>query len=145
MKIDHNQLRECTLDTIDDRVQWIPTWGRDRIRNMMANRPDWCLSRQRVWGVPIPAIVDTASGEAILDAAVVDKVAAIVAEKGSDAWWELPVEDFLPEGFANGRTFEKETDILDVWFDSGATHIAVLEARAAEGLRSPADLYLEGD
>ncbi len=139
-------VRPRALDAIDNRVQWIPEWGKSRIYNMVKNRPDWCLSRQRVWGVPIPAVVSKSTGKAILDPRIIDKLIEYTATEGTDAWWARPVEDFLPEGFthpdAPDGQVEKETNILDVWFDSGATHIAVLEARPELG--APADLYLEG-
>ncbi len=139
-------VRPRALDAIENRVQWIPEWGRSRIFNMVKNRPDWCLSRQRVWGVPIPAVVGKATGRAILDPRIIERLIDHVAREGTDAWWARPVEDFLPEGWTHpdapdGRV-EKETNILDVWFDSGATHVAVLEARPE--LSAPADLYLEG-
>ncbi len=146
MAVDHNDLRARSLERIDNAVQFIPRWGHDRIFNMMQSRPDWCLSRQRVWGVPIPALVCKDSGKAVLTAGVIDRVIAVVAEHGTNAWFERPVEDFIPEGFTSpfsgGRNFEKEFNILDVWFDSGSTHIGVLEQR--EELKWPADLYLEG-
>ncbi|MBX7245325.1 MAG: isoleucine--tRNA ligase [Candidatus Sumerlaeaceae bacterium] len=146
MRVDHDDLRKKALEQIDNGVQWIPTWGHDRIYNMMVARPDWCLSRQRVWGVPIPALICKDSGKTVLAPEVMDKVAEVVAKRGTDAWFEEPVETFLPDGFVSpysgGRNFEKEMNILDVWFDSGATSIAVLEQR--DGLRRPADLYLEG-
>ena len=146
MAVDHKGLREAALERIDNGIEFIPKWGHDRIYNMMQSRPDWCLSRQRVWGVPIPAIVCRDSGRAFLSTDVIDRFIAAVEEKGTNAWYELPVEAFVPEGFVSpfsgGRNFEKEFNILDVWFDSGATHIAVLEQRPE--LSWPADLYLEG-
>jgi isoleucyl-tRNA synthetase len=113
---------------------------------MVANRPDWCISRQRAWGVPIPALDCTRCGEAILTAALVERAASVFDQYGADAWYERPIEEFLPENLAcpgcGGRTFERETNILDVWFDSGSSHEAVLPFR--EELTWPADLYLEG-
>jgi isoleucyl-tRNA synthetase len=139
-------LREAAQHAIDHEVKWIPAWGRDRIFNMVSNRPDWCISRQRAWGVPIPAVDCVACGEAILTSALIDRAAAVFEQYNADAWYERPIEEFLPEGFAcpscGGTTFERERDILDVWFDSGSSHEAVL-ARHPE-LGWPADLYLEG-
>jgi isoleucyl-tRNA synthetase len=146
MRVDHGDLRGKALEAIDHGVEWIPAWGRDRIHNMMEARPDWCLSRQRVWGVPIPAVVCKGCGKATLDPAVIGRLAHQARTRGTNAWFEDEAAAFLPDGFAcphcGGGEFEKERNILDVWFDSGATHIAVLEAR--DGLRSPADMYLEG-
>jgi isoleucyl-tRNA synthetase len=139
-------LRQAGLEAIDRDVRWIPAWGRDRIYNMLAGRPDWCISRQRAWGVPIPAVDCTACGEAALTAELVERAASVFDEHGADAWYERPLEEFLPPGMtcaACGSTsFERERDILDVWFDSGSSHEAVLPFR--EELTWPADMYLEG-
>jgi len=139
-------LRDAALRAIDRDVRWIPAWGRDRIFNMVANRPDWCISRQRAWGVPIPALDCTACGEAILTAALVEQAASVFDEYGADAWYERPIEEFVPEGLVcpscGGSSFERESNILDVWFDSGSSHEAVLPFRRE--LTWPADLYLEG-
>jgi isoleucyl-tRNA synthetase len=139
-------LREAALAEVDGPVAWIPAWGRDRIHNMLANRPDWCISRQRSWGVPIPAVDCTSCGEALLTPALVGKAATVFDVHGADAWYERPIEEFLPDGLAcpacGGTSFERERDILDVWFDSGSSHEAVLPADPA--LAWPADLYLEG-
>jgi isoleucyl-tRNA synthetase len=139
-------LRQAALDAIDRQVGWVPAWGHDRIYNMVANRPDWCISRQRVWGVPIPAIDCTKCGEAILTSDLVEKTAAVFEAYGADSWYERPIEDFVPPGFAcpscGGTAFEREMNILDVWFDSGSSHEAVLSVRPE--LSWPADLYLEG-
>jgi isoleucyl-tRNA synthetase len=139
-------LRDAALHAIDHEVTWIPRWGRDRIFNMVSNRPDWCISRQRAWGVPIPALDCVSCGEAILTTAIVDKAAGIFEQYNADAWYERPIEEFIPSGLAcpscGGTTFERERDILDVWFDSGSSHEAVL-ARSAD-LGWPSDMYLEG-
>ncbi len=142
------RIRQLALQAID-QIRWIPEWGRDRIYNMVESRPDWCISRQRAWGVPIPAIRSKATGAVVLDVRILDTVLEVMARKGEDAWWTEPLCDFWPEGFIcqeTGETspdqFEKLYDILDVWFDSGATSIAVCEADP--NLTMPADLYLEG-
>ena len=149
MEFDEGSIRQKALDAIDSTIDWIPRWGYERIRNMMQDRPDWCLSRQRSWGVPIPSIRSKASGDSILELEVIDRFIDAVKSKGTDCWFTDPIESFLPEGFtyestgeSNADDFEKETDVLDVWFDSGSSHIAVLEGDSR--LSSPADLYLEG-
>ncbi|HEX6976114.1 MAG TPA: isoleucine--tRNA ligase, partial [Vicinamibacterales bacterium] len=139
-------LRQAALDAIDTQVQWVPASAHDRIYNMVSNRPDWCISRQRAWGVPIPAVDCTSCGEAVLTPALVEQAAGVFDTYGADAWYERPIEEFLPEGLAcpscGGTSFERERDILDVWFDSGSSHEAVLPFR--KELTWPADLYLEG-
>jgi len=139
-------LRQAAQHAIDHEVQWIPRWGRDRIYNMVTGRPDWCISRQRAWGVPIPALDCTSCGEAILTTAIIDQAAAVFERYNADAWYERPIEEFIPTGLAcpscGGTSFERERDILDVWFDSGSSHEAVL-ARTPE-LGWPSDMYLEG-
>jgi isoleucyl-tRNA synthetase len=139
-------LRAAGLEAVDADVQWIPAWGRDRIYNMLTNRPDWCISRQRAWGVPIPAVDCVTCGEAVLTHALVEKAAGVFDEYGADAWYERPIAEFLPDGLAcpscGGTEFERERDILDVWFDSGSSHEAVLPFRPE--LTWPAELYLEG-
>ena len=127
-------------------VEWIPAWGRERMTGMFANRPDWCISRQRAWGVPIPALACTDCGESTLNAAIVERAAEIFERDTADAWYELPTSAFVPDGTTcqkcGGANFERERDILDVWFDSGSSHQAVLAHR--KGLTWPADMYLEG-
>jgi isoleucyl-tRNA synthetase len=139
-------LRQAGLDAIDRDVKWIPAWGRDRLFNMLTNRPDWCISRQRAWGVPIPAVDCDKCGEAIMTAALVEQAASVFDQYGADAWYERPLEEFIPQGLAcpkcGGTSFERERDILDVWFDSGSSHEAVLPFR--DELTWPADIYLEG-
>ena len=139
-------LREAAQHGIDHEVKWIPAWGRDRIFNMVTNRPDWCISRQRAWGVPIPALDCATCGEALLTTELIDTAAAVFEQYNADAWYERPIEEFLPAGLkcpsCGGASFERERDILDVWFDSGSSHEAVL-ARSPE-LGWPADLYVEG-
>ncbi len=140
-------LREGSLREAEG-VQWVPAWGGDRMRNMLKGRPDWCVSRQRVWGVPIPVFYCAASGceEAVATPKIINRVADFFERESSDAWYAREATELLPEGYAclscGGTEFTKETDILDVWFDSGSSSVAVLEKY--EGLRWPADVYLEG-
>ena len=136
-------LKDQMMEQIKE-VNWLPAWGEVRLGNMIKDRADWCISRQRVWGVPIPVFY-AEDGEAILDEAVINHVADLFREKGSNIWFELEAEELLPAGFThpgspNGK-FRKEMDIMDVWFDSGSSHHGVLVER---GLPYPADLYLEG-
>ena len=139
-------LRKAALDAIDSQVHWVPSWGHDRIYNMIANRPDWCISRQRAWGVPIPAVDCVKCGEALLTPELVERAASVFDVYGADAWYERPTAEFIPEGLTcstcGGTEFERERDILDVWFDSGSSHEAVLPFRSE--LTWPADVYLEG-
>jgi len=127
-------------------VRWIPGWGQERISNMVAGRNDWCISRQRTWGVPIPIFYCEKCNEPLITPATIDNVADIFHQEGSNAWFAKEASQLLPSGAACGKcghsTFRKETDIMDVWFDSGSSHAAVLEKDVE--LSSPADLYLEG-
>ncbi|BAY31374.1 isoleucyl-tRNA synthetase [Nostoc carneum NIES-2107] len=134
--------REEALKAIAS-VQWIPAQGENRITPMVAERSDWCISRQRSWGVPIPVFYDEETGEPLLNEETINHIQAIIAEQGSDAWWELPVEELLPEPYrSNGRSYRRGTDTMDVWFDSGSSWAAVAKQRPE--LRYPADMYLEG-
>ncbi|BAY09695.1 isoleucine--tRNA ligase [Calothrix sp. NIES-2098] len=134
--------REEALKAIAS-VKWIPAQGENRITPMVAERSDWCISRQRAWGVPIPVFYDEETGEPLLNEETINHVQAIVAEKGSDAWWELSVEELLPEQYRNnGRSYRRGTDTMDVWFDSGSSWAAVIKQRPE--LCYPADMYLEG-
>lgn len=145
VSMETGNLRRRALEEID-RVQWIPAWGRERIRGMMEFRPDWCISRQRNWGVPIVAFYCLDCGEPLATREIAERVANLFEGEGADAWFIHPVSELLPEGTRCSRCgkaeFRKEEDILDVWFDSGMSHSSVLERRPE--LRSPADLYLEG-
>jgi len=134
--------REEALKAIAS-VNWIPAKGENRITAMVSERADWCISRQRSWGVPIPVFYDEATGEPLLNQETIAHVQAIVAELGSDAWWELSVEELLPEPYRNNdKSYRKGTDTMDVWFDSGSSWAAVLKHRPE--LRYPADMYVEG-
>jgi isoleucyl-tRNA synthetase len=143
--MDAKEFRGRALQSIKE-TRWIPEWGQARIEGMIANRPDWCISRQRAWGVPIPAMDCAKCGTAVMTKAMVDKAAAVFDVYGADAWYERPIEEFVPAGLkcesCGSTEFEREFNILDVWFDSGSSHEAVLPFRADH--QWPADLYLEG-
>ena len=143
-----NTHRRRSLDSIN-ATRWYPPVSINRIGSMVGNRPDWCLSRQRAWGVGIPAFYCKGCGQEILSKEAIDSVRDMVAREGSDAWYAKPASEILPTGFAcpkcSGTEFDKETDILDVWFDSGSSSFAVLENKERWPLlRWPADVYLEG-
>lgn len=144
----------CSVDDFKDEavkaaedVKWFPEWGKDRLQSMVKERADWCISRQRKWGVPIPVVYCQDCGKEIIDNDVMMKVSKIFGEEGSDAWFAHDTEYFLPEGFkcphcGSNKGFDKEKDIMDVWFDSGSSHAAVCRKRGY--LKVPADVYLEG-
>ena len=144
----------CSVDDFKDdavkaseEVEWFPAWGKDRLQSMVKERADWCISRQRKWGVPIPVVYCKKCSKEIIDNDIMMKVSEIFGKEGSDAWYAHDAEYFLPEGFkcphcGAAEGFDKETDIMDVWFDSGSTHQAVCAKRPY--LKRPADVYLEG-
>lgn len=142
----------CSISAFADKaieeikgVKWIPGWGEDRIAGMIKDRSDWCISRQRTWGVPIPIFYCKDCGKEAITPETIAKVVEVFREKGADAWYELSEKELMPTGFkcdCGCTDFKKETDIMDVWFDSGVSHAAVLDQR--DELSSPADLYLEG-
>ncbi|HHX50322.1 MAG TPA: isoleucine--tRNA ligase [Clostridia bacterium] len=137
--------RQESLESIN-KVKWIPAWGRDRIYNMVADRSDWCISRQRTWGVPIPIFYCRDCGETIINDATLSHVQELFRQYGSNIWFARETDQLVPEGLqcsrCGSRNFTKETDTMDVWFDSGSSHAAVLERDP--DLTWPADLYLEG-
>ena len=145
MRIDHDRLRERTLEEIK-KVRWSPEWGEERIANMIATRPDWCISRQRSWGVPITIFHCDDCKKPLLDAGLARNAVELFKKESADAWYTHDVQDLLPPGTrcpsCGGTNLRKETDILDVWFDSGSSHAAVLGHRP--DLPWPADVYLEG-
>lgn len=140
-----DSIREQALKEIEN-VHWVPKWGEDRIANMVRDRGDWCISRQRAWGVPIPVFYCKKCGKELVNRETIKLVQDLFAKAGSNAWYTTDVADILPAGTTCGECghteFEKEKDIMDVWFDSGSSHVSVLETR--DELRWPADLYLEG-
>jgi len=146
MAIDHDHLRDKVIKAIKEDIKWIPEAGEERILGMVSIRPDWCLSRQRYWGVPIPAIECVECGKWILDEKVVRHFAEIVSKEGTDSWFAKDIKEILPKGFkcphCGKEKFNKSTDILDVWFDSGVSHQSVLKGNP--DLKLPCDLYLEG-
>lgn len=136
--------RSDLLDAIKE-TKWVPEWGEQRLHNMVRDRGDWCISRQRAWGVPIPVFY-AENGEPVITDETIEHVSELFRQHGSNIWFEKEAKDLLPEGFTHpgspNGTFTKEQDIMDVWFDSGSSHQAVLEER--DDLVRPADLYLEG-
>jgi isoleucyl-tRNA synthetase len=145
VSMEKNELRRRSLEAID-QVQWVPPWGRERIRGMLESRPDWCISRQRAWGVPIPVFYCKNCKRATVSREICEHIASIFEREGSDAWFIRPASELAPPGLkcagCGGTEFSKEEDILDVWFDSGVSHAAVVEADPRLGGR--ADMYLEG-
>jgi len=145
VSMEKGQLRERALKEID-QVQWVPERGRDRIYGMIANRPDWCLSRQRIWGTPIPGFTCVRCFATVADPQIITHIADLVSEHGADVWYEQSAEELLPTGTVcpgcGGHEFKKEQDILDVWFESGVSHAAVLKKHGSDWW--PANLYLEG-
>jgi isoleucyl-tRNA synthetase len=147
ISLDQDGLRQRALSAIREQVRWIPPWGEERIANMVAHRPDWTISRQRVWGVPIVAFYCAGCEALLLEERLVERVANLMREsEGADLWYSREANDLLPPGTTcpkcGGSSFRKESDILDVWFDSGCSHAAVLETRP--DLSWPAEMYLEG-
>jgi isoleucyl-tRNA synthetase len=145
ISMDKKGLRQNALKSINE-VTWIPPWGRDRIYGMIENRPDWCVSRQRAWGIPITVFYCSACKQPLVNQETIDYVVRLFEEKGADIWFEEEASHLLPKGTqcaqCGGKDFTKEMDILDVWFDSGVSYAAVLEKR--KYLEFPASLYLEG-
>lgn len=144
ISMDQQGLRKKALEAIN-QTQWIPSWGKERIYGMVENRPDWCVSRQRAWGVPIAICTCKACGKSLTAKEILDHIVALVEKNGADFWFEKEAAEILPPGTqcsCGGREFSKESDILDVWFDSGVSHAGVLENDPK--LQWPADLYLEG-
>ncbi len=139
-----DSFREAALTAIDN-VEWIPAWGRERIYNMVRDRGDWCISRQRTWGVPIPIFYCQSCNEPVINQQTIEHISDLFSKHGSDIWFAKEAEELIPEGLecsCGCKSFTKETDIMDVWFDSGSSHMAVLETY--KELSWPADMYLEG-
>jgi isoleucyl-tRNA synthetase len=145
ISMEHEGLRNRCLDEVE-KVTWVPAWGRERIRGMIKGRPDWCISRQRAWGVPIAVFTCTGCGRILDDPEVLENTIKLISGHGADIWYGKTTEELLPKGHkcpsCGSGEFRKETDILDVWFDSGVSHAATLTEE--RGLSWPADMYLEG-
>ncbi len=146
IRMDRHELRQRSLEAVH-AARWVPSWGEARIEGMVANRPDWCISRQRMWGVPITVLSCESCGAPAVNEAVFDHIRGIFVVEGSDAWYTREASELLPPGYAcaecGATGFRKDSDILDVWFDSGVSHLAVCDSERY-GLDWPADLYLEG-
>jgi len=146
ISMEKNDLRKKALACINE-VKWIPSWGRDRIYGMVENRPDWCISRQRLWGVPITVFYCAKCKNEVMTKEMMDYLVGLVEKNGADVWFEKEPKDLMPKHttcpHCHGTEFTKEINILDVWFDSGVSHAAVLEKRP--DLNSPCDMYLEGN
>jgi isoleucyl-tRNA synthetase len=146
INVDHEDLRKRSLEAIK-RTKWVPSWGETRITGMVSERPDWCISRQRSWGVPIPAFYCVVCGEVLLTVETCEHVRNFFAAKGADAWFTTEPKDVLPADVScakcGGKTFRRENDIFDVWFESGSSHRSVLRKDPALGF--PCELYLEGN
>lgn len=145
ISMEKGNLRVKCLKEIE-RVEWIPSWGKERIYGMVSNRPDWCVSRQRTWGVPITIITCEECGNFVWDEELFNKIVELIERNGADIWFTIDIKDLIKEGYkcnkCNGISFIKEMDILDVWFDSGVSHASVLERD--KRLAWPANMYLEG-
>ncbi len=150
VSMDDTGLRKAALDAIDNQVEWIPAWASNRIGSMVAERPDWCISRQRSWGVPIPVFTCSKCGQTVANEATFDAVIDLFYKEGADAWFTKRPAEYLPADTccancgAGVGELEPEKDILDVWWESGVSHTSVCRHRESEGLHFPAEMYLEG-
>ena len=148
VSMDETGLRNKAVEAIENQVKWIPEWSHNRIGAMVSERPDWCISRQRSWGVPIPVFSCADCGEIVANEETFDAVIDLFDKEGADAWFIRQPSEYLPESVCcpkcGGKHLQPEKDILDVWWESGVSHVGVLKHRANEGLTWPADMYLEG-